>query len=208
MNQTALLTPFVDTTTQSQQVFRQLLKAMSEPGTIIDLSDFASINTNTFLYPTIWSIVQSLLDSETTVYLSPALAKPEAIQSIQFYTDAGVVDDAKQSGFAMISVEEFTSIADFNCGTVITPHISTTLLIQVDDIVEQGEVADSDISLKLTGPGIRDSHLMSVAGLQPFHCELLKSNHGLYPCGLDIIFCSPTKISAVARSTSITWENG
>lgn len=203
MSQLNLLTPFNDAVLQSQQVFRHLLKAMSEPGTVIDLTKSIQKKNATAIYPTVWAVAQSLLDSETTVFVSPELATQAVIQSIQFHTDASVVNTSFESNFAIISLENFTSLTDFHCGSVVNPHLSTTVILQVDDLTVLEHHNGDEACLSLSGPGIRDQHYLQVAGFTSSHIELLQSNHGLYPCGIDLVLCSPTHICAIARSTSI-----
>jgi len=227
-NRLELLTAFENNVTASQWVYRQLLKAMSEPATILPLSQSSAIVSaaekaepavdivatvkkvprlyaddwqHEQLYSTTWSVAQSLLDSDCRIVTSTTLSQKSILQSIRFYTDATVAKTAQQAQFAFINLEEWTDNKLYSTGSLIAPHESCTLVIQVPNI--SNEPLSSSPSLLLSGPGIKTQKSLSIAGLTPLHIEFLIENNQLYPCGIDIIFCSPTHVAALPRSTVI-----
>lgn len=230
-NRLELLTAFESNVTASQWVYRQLLKAMSEPATILPLSQSSAIVSaaaktepvvetepavetvkkvprlyaddwqHEQLYSTTWSVAQSLLDSDCRIVTSTTLSQKSILQSIRFYTDATVAKTAQQAQFAFINLEEWTDNNLYSTGSLIAPHESCTLVIQVPNI--SNEPLSSSPSLLLSGPGIKTQKSLSIADLTPLHIEFLIENNQLYPCGIDIIFCSPTHVAALPRSTVI-----
>ena len=110
-----LLIAFENTVSASQWVYRKILKAMSEPATIVSPlpaelslaeSDSAIVPKlyaenwqHDGLYSTTWSVAQTLLDSDCQVAVSPALSQKSVLQSIGFYTDAKITSNAKQVQF-------------------------------------------------------------------------------------------------------------
>lgn len=203
-----LLTAFSDPVVGSQWVYRQLLKAMSEPGTILSLMDgnqtptlYATDFTNDYLYPTTWSVAQALLDSDCCVHVSPRMSQQDFLQSLHFYTDAKVIEDAKKANFAFMTLEELVGnnemASSFSSGSLIAPHESCTLIIQVSDI-------RNAVQLALQGPGIKTQKQLAITGVESQMIRFLQANNQLYPCGVDFIFCSPTHIVALPRSTVVS----
>lgn len=206
MSELNLLPAFEDTVEQSQAYFRFLLKAMSEPGTIIDTDKFnidtskldlsKATNTSQQVFSSTWEIMQAVLDSDCTIYLSPILAEPTLIQSIQFYTDATITDTTKNADFAFLTLAELTTTDEFNSGTLEAPHHSCTMVIQVNNITHNPQ-------LILSGPGIKTSKSIEIENLSPEQTRQIENNHRNYPCGLDFIFTTPKQIMALPRSTLI-----
>jgi alpha-D-ribose 1-methylphosphonate 5-triphosphate synthase subunit PhnH len=211
-----LLTAFTDKVGGSQWVYRQLLKAMSEPATILPLfnssTDESSVIPDLYkdewsrevldhtvyrtIYPTTWSVAQSLFDSDCNVYLSSSLTQKSLTQSLRFYTDAQIVSHSSSAHFAFMNIDELANTNDFSIGTLIAPHESCTLIIQVPCIT-------NDEQILLSGPGIKTQKNMAIEGLTSQHVDFFISNNQQYPCGVDIIFCSPTHIAALPRSTTV-----
>ncbi|MFT5421775.1 MAG: alpha-D-ribose 1-methylphosphonate 5-triphosphate synthase subunit PhnH [Candidatus Endobugula sp.] len=253
-----LLTAFTDKVGGSQWVYRQLLKAMSEPATILPLlpsaqsssEQTASIATDITidvtidvttgipelypddwhhqqLYRTTWSVAQALLDSDCKVHLSSVLDQKSVTQSLRFYTDAQVTKQPSLAQFALMNLEEFANTTDFadkfSIGTLIAPHESCTLLIQVAHISNgastenstenrtenrtedsnENNNASNESQLLLSGPGIKTQKNLAIEGLTQQQMAFLIDNNQQYPCGVDIIFCSPQHIAALPRSTEV-----
>lgn len=216
--QLELLEPFANPVDDSQSIYRQVLKAMSEPGLAVTLVEaepmishsltssdgvaVESVAESTVVYPTVWAIAQTLLDHDCRVYVSPALAIPAFMQSLRFYTDCQLVDDAQRADFAFITLSELTDLNLFNPGTAEAPHQSTTLVVQTTTI--DSSLIEADAQWLLSGPGIPQTRPFAIEQLMPAQALLLQQNHQLYPCGLDFIFCSPHSIYGLPRSTAMT----
>ena len=196
-----LLTPFENIGDSSQQVFRQLLKAMSEPGHIEKLDSDSSVKQlsehDSVIYPTTWALVQTLLDADCRVALLPSMEKSVIKQSLQFFTDSNMESNYQYANFALLSIQELHNLDQFNSGTLESPHESCTLIVQTPEISNEPQMI-------LEGPGIKKQRQLNIGGLEQEQIKALQGNHQNYPCGLDIIFCSPEKICALPRSTSIT----
>lgn len=213
-----LLLAFKNNVLASQWVYRQLLKVMSEPATILPLSASAKTTSllssmpklyeddweNDQLYSTTWSIAQALLDSDCQVHISDTLSKKEILQSLRFYTDAKINKNTQQAQFAFMNLDEWISNNEYSTGSLIAPHESCTLVVQVKDMSNDLDGDSRDTQLVLSGPGIKTQKNLSIFGLTQLQIEFLTINNQLYPCGLDIIFCSPTHITALPRSTIIS----
>ena len=99
-----------------------------------------------------------------------------------------------------MSMDELKDINEFNLGGIEKPHLSTTALVYVETIA-------ADAQILLSGPGIKESRSLTLADLDEEKASLLQNNHSLYPCGIDFIFCSDTKMTAIPRSTKIRIGN-
>ena len=203
-----LLPAFKNNVGDSQWVYRKLLKAMSEPGTILRL--FENNNTSSlyideftspYLYSTTWSIAQSLLDGDCTTHLSKSLAQVGFMQSLRFYTDAHISQTTPPAQFAFMNINEFSTDDSFDrlfsTGTLIAPHESCTLIIQVPHISIKPQ-------LYVTGPGIKTQKQFSIEGISQQAIEFIQANNQLYPCGVDMVFCSATHIVALPRTTALS----
>lgn len=194
MSQLQLLKAFDNKAITSQEVFRKLLKALSEPGTI---QDMPGEDTQETIYQSTWSVAQSLLDSSCKVAVLPSLQDKTFTDSLKFHTDAVLTENAEDAQFVFLSMEELLDLERFNQGDLISPNQSCTLIVQTQAI-------NHEAMLQLSGPGIKTQQSLSLAGMGKQQVQALQNNHRLYPCGLDFIFCSPQSLAALPRSTSVT----
>jgi len=203
MSSLDLLPAFIDESTDSQVVFRNILTAMSEPGTIIDMtSDEEPYNTRSLLnsceskLSCLWSVAQTLLDSDCSVFVCASISEKAFVQSLSFFTGVSFAPDMKSADFIFMSIHELEDLNGFNLGGIEKPHLSSTVLIYIESITNSEQII-------LSGPGIKDNRLLMLEGLDANKIDLLQNNHKLYPCGVDFIFCSATSITAITRSTKI-----
>lgn len=206
MSSLDLLPAFIDESTDSQVVFRNILKVMSEPGTIIDMSGNAelysiraSLSIQQNKLSCLWSVAQTLLDSDCSVFVCASLSDKSFIQSLSFFTGVSFSQDIKSADFIFMSMHELKDLNNFNLGGIEKPHLSSTVLVYVDSITAVDQII-------LSGPGIKDSRSLALSGLDSEKIDLLKNNHKLYPCGIDFIFCSEINMTAITRSTKIKYD--
>ena len=215
MAETNLFPPFTHAVDNSQYYFRLLLKSMSEPGHIINISEKLAEDIDsqpelifpeqTPIHPSTWMITQALFDNACSVYLSKTLSDARFIHSLQFYTDVHVTDRPLEANFAIINLDEFLSLQPFRTGDLEKPHESATLIIQVENIKHTPTTAiEHTLPISLSGPGIQDQQSIVINGFSAEHFQLLTDNRALYPCGVDIIFTTATRFLALPRSTSLS----
>jgi len=116
---------------------------------------------------------------------------------LKFHCGCQISTDVKQADFAVARIDDDLSfITDLSVGNAEYPDQSATLILMVDDITNAPSMA-------LNGPGIKDTHHLKIKNLpESFHAWRAK-NHHMFPCGVDVIFASPTKIAALSRTTKI-----
>lgn len=175
--------------------FRSVLKAMSEPGHVVDFKD-AHLNTSQALYPTTWAIMQTLLDAHCTTALSPELNTESVIRSLHFHTGTRLIESHQEADFCLLNADEFELLTQLKAGSLQSPHQACTAIIQVSDF-------HSGTNLKISGPGINGNKTIAIEGLSKAAIQKLQENHRRFPCGFDTIFCSATQFMALPRSTQI-----
>lgn len=123
--ETAFMLPVQD----AQHSFRRLLKAMSEPGVIVALHQlkrgWQPLNIATT------SVLLTLADNDTPVWLSAPLSNDIVSQSLRFHTNAPLVNQPEQATFAVtdeaISSEQLNALST---GTAVAPEAGATLILQ------------------------------------------------------------------------------
>ncbi|SPX12732.1 phosphonate metabolism protein [Escherichia coli] len=124
--ETAFMLPVQD----AQHSFRRLLKAMSEPGVIVALHQlkrgWQPLNIATT------SVLLTLADNDTPVWLSAPLSNDIVSQSLRFHTNAPLVNQPELATFAVtdeaISSEQLNALSS---GTAVAPEAGATLILQV-----------------------------------------------------------------------------
>lgn len=199
-NQSNLLPGFDDYPSQSNAVFKSCLHALSRPGLISDFEP--NLKSPAPLLPTAAAVFLTLADFETKFWLDPALANhPAVIEFLRFHTGAQHVSNHNEADFAVLADSaSIPALGEFMQGTPEFPDRSTTLIVQVAELAQNGWT--------FTGPGINGTLDFSATPLpQGFKSELLQ-NRSRFPCGIDLIFISTTQLAALPRSVNLQQPEG
>jgi len=179
----------------SNAVFRALLDAMSRPGRIYDLP--VNVSAPDGLNATATATLLAMADMDTTVWLSASSATKAAGDHLKFHCGCPISTDVKQADFAVARIsDDLSFVNDLAVGNAEYPDQSATLILMVDEITNSP-------SMILSGPGIKDTHSLAVKNLPESIHRWRADNHHLFPCGVDVIFASPTRIAALPRTTRI-----
>ena len=196
LSDNALGKAFADPVMGSQRCFRAILAAMSEPGSVHELTE--AIEPPPGVAPAAALVVLTLADQETPVWLAPRYAG--AAPFVRFHCGARIVDDGATAHFALLSGSDATpSIGSFNAGEERYPDCSATLIVACPAL-------DGGAAVTLTGPGIRGARRIAPAGLRPGFWEEVAASNARYPLGVDFILAAGTRILAVPRSSQIAIE--
>lgn len=171
---------------ESAQAFRAVMEAMARPGTINTVKGALPPAP---MSPAAGVCLLTLCDHETPVYLSDEHNLPKVREWISFHTGAPIVD-AGDCLFAVGSWESLQPLEGFSQGTVEYPDRSATLIIELNELTNVGAT--------LSGPGIKDTAVLSLPNVAPF-----QRNRKHYPLGLDFLFTSGDKVAALPRSSEI-----
>ncbi|POZ15304.1 phosphonate C-P lyase system protein PhnH [Lelliottia aquatilis] len=178
----------------AQHSFRRLLKAMSEPGMIVSLHQLTHgwqpLNIATT------SVLLTLADADTPVWLSASMTNDIASQNLRFHTSAPLVDQPQQAIFAVadeqISHEQLNALSS---GSAVAPETSATLILQVPSL-------SGGRMLRLTGAGIADERMVAPQLPECIIHELTERPHP-FPLGIDLILTCGERLLAIPRTTHV-----
>ncbi|MFH2093345.1 MAG: phosphonate C-P lyase system protein PhnH [Pseudomonadota bacterium] len=189
-----MLNSFDSETFDSQVVFRQVLSAMASPGTILDIG--ISLVVPETLHPAAGAILLALLDFETPLWSDLENASP-SIQWLRFHTGAPTTFLKQNASFALIT--DYDNLEDpvlFNPGTIESPDISTTMIVQTRGLDDTGRI-------RLTGPGIKNQTFLRINGIRENFWRNRSELFDAYPLGVDMIFVCDTTLVAIPRTTKV-----
>ena len=168
----------------AQHSFRRLLKAMSEPGVIVSLQQLQHGWQPLNVAST--SLLLTLADHETPVWLASALRNDLVGQNLRFHTGAPLVDQPQQAVFAVandgISAEQLNVL-------------SVTLIVQLASL-------SGGRMLRLTGAGIAEERLIAPQLPDCIIDELTERPHP-FPLGIDLILTCGERLLAIPRTTHV-----
>ena len=189
-----LMTAFTLPVHDAQNHFRRLLKAMSEPGVIVNLNNtpegWLPLNSATT------SVLLTLSDQDTPVWFTPELSSETAQQNLRFHTGAPLAVKASLATFAVVN-EQVTAkqLADFAQGEDVSPETSATVIVQVKSL-------SGGHMLRLTGPGILEERMIAPQISDVVLNALTERSHS-FPLGCDFIFTCGERLLAIPRTTLV-----
>lgn len=189
-----LMTAFTLPVQDAQQSFRRLLKAMSEPGVIVALHSLHQGWTPLNVAST--SVLLTLADNDTPVWISEALNNETTAQNARFHTNAPLAQTPETAQFAVadvsISGEQLNALAQ---GTDVAPDTSATLILQVSSL-------SGGRMLRLTGAGIQEERMIAPQLPDCVIHELTERPHP-FPLGIDLILTCGERLLAIPRTTHV-----
>lgn len=177
----------------SIKVFRAVADAMAHPGEIRRVEARPSAPPQ--LMPAAAALCLTLLDFETPLWLQ----QPQAAVSeyLRFHCNCPTTPEPAQAAFALIgNTFAMPSVSTFNVGSPEYPDRSTTLLIQVKSLSNASGV-------RLSGPGLRGSVYLDVAGIPAAYWHELQASRAAFPRGVDIVFIWGERIAALPRTSQV-----
>ncbi|CAI1701901.1 phosphonate C-P lyase system protein PhnH [Serratia proteamaculans] len=189
----SLLTGFAQPIEQSQQAFRLILKALSEPGHIVTLPDSPAWGA---LNAASTAALLTLADQETPIQLCLALESEQVLTNIRFHSGAPLANNAEEVCFAVFDAQlQAADLQALPHGSEISPEFSTTVVIQLDSL-------DQGTALRLTGPGIEQQRVISPS-LPPVLLDYLINRPQRFPLGLDFLLTCGERLLALPRTTHV-----
>ncbi len=188
-----LLSGFSQPIDQSQQNFRLILKALSEPGVPVRLTGTLGWGR---LGAAATAVLLTLADGETPVWLSPELADGAAVDNVRFHTGAPLADSLAAAAFVVCGQEiGEAQLLEVPCGTEISPERGATLVLQVDHL-------DRGTTLHLSGPGIETRRDIAPS-LPAAVREYLLARTRRFPLGIDFLLVCADGLLALPRTTIV-----
>lgn len=188
MDQAVMTGGFADPPIQSAWGFRAAMTAMARPGDIMTVTGAQA--------PAPVSVAASVLmlvlcDPDTPVWLAPSHDSDALQRWIAFHTGARVVAARGDAAFALGAWDSLLPLADYRNGTPDYPDRSATLIVELPVLRAEGAM--------IQGPGIKNSARLSLPEV-----AALRTNHALFPLGLDFFFTSGSALAALPRSTVVS----
>lgn len=203
----ALGAGFADESRGSQAVFRHVLQALSHPGQPVVVGGDAEwpVVPGAVCHPASAAVLLALLDAETTLWLSPALAGSAAETWLRFHTGCTVVAEPGQAHFVWVaSLAELPDLSRLHVGTDVSPETAATCVVDVPDLCAQANGAQ----WALDGPGIRTKAHLALPGVADVEVNrfdaLRRASHALFPRGVDVLLTTATHVLGLPRTTQLT----
>jgi alpha-D-ribose 1-methylphosphonate 5-triphosphate synthase subunit PhnH len=192
----ALELGFGDPVLDSQETFRAVMNALSQPGTVHSLP--SRLTPPSPLTPELAAIALTLADHEAPLWLDAALAAaPPVAEYLRFHTGANIVADPKLAAFALVAAPtDLPPLNAFALGLPDYPDRSTTVVLALDSL-------GSGEEHRLVGPGIRGRATLRASALPSDFRLRWVANHALFPRGVDLVLTSPGQVAGLPRSTMI-----
>lgn len=189
----SLVASFQSPVADAQYSFRRILKALSEPGSVVTLPTMPGFGV---LGSASACVLLTLIDQDTPLWISPQLNNEALRQNLRFHTGAVLTDDPGSVSFALAggSLDSATLLA-FPCGDEMSPELATSVIVQIESI-EGGQ------PLRLRGPGIEQERLISPLLPEAVSQYLLNRPHR-FPLGLDFMFTCGERLLALPRTTRV-----
>jgi len=182
---------FQDSVHDSQQCFRFILKAMSEPGTKVTLP---SIDVELPITNATLSILLTLVDQSTSLWLDDDVRQRALLDYLDFHVGAVVTRNTQDASFAVVTdIDAIPDLTLFSVGTEEQPHDNCTLIIETRF---EGKLS------RLTGPGIEHDVELAL-GLPESVLAQRQALTVLAPCGIDMILVDGNDVVALPRTTLI-----
>ncbi len=180
----------------SNRIFRDVLEALSRPGTVVPAPE--NLETPGKLNRAATGFLLALADMETPVWLSPDIRDIQTEKHLKFHTGCPVVDQCGQAVFAVADARtsNFDFLNSLAVGNPEMPHQSATLLIMIDGFT-------GPAALTLTGPGIHSKAVLAPDPIPDALIQWAQANQRLFPCGVDLIFAATSSLAALPRTTRI-----
>ncbi|MDP9836445.1 alpha-D-ribose 1-methylphosphonate 5-triphosphate synthase subunit PhnH [Neorhizobium huautlense] len=186
---------FANPVMDSQGVFRRVMNALGEPGTVADLSGF--VTPPAPLSQAAAAILLTLADYDTPVWFEKPENNDDAIGWMSFHTGAPRTADVFRAAFAVLEkMSPVEAWAKFPIGTSDYPDRSATLILPVESLAG-GE------PLRLTGPGIETEKVITPLGLPQGFEAFMTENRAAYPLGLDVLLVCGGEAIGLPRTTRI-----
>jgi alpha-D-ribose 1-methylphosphonate 5-triphosphate synthase subunit PhnH len=172
-----------------QQAFRTVLDAYARPGTQVTVGDAEADAT--------LALLAALLDESVTLADTTGRLDKDQRRLL-------LAPDAPPSQAHFVLLDGATApAAEFkpSLGTLEAPEFGATLLLCVQDLLEQPK--PGSMTLRLRGPGIADECELHVLGLHADWIARRAQWVSAFPLGVDLVLCAPRRLAALPRTTRI-----
>lgn len=184
---------FQDPVKESQAVFRVILDAMSNPGSIKSLLLAAQVPED--VGSAAGAVLLTLADMDTPVWLEPSLAGGQLSIWLRFHCNCPLTVDPSAAAFALAKGDAATyDLNQFNLGDAKYPDRATTLILVLPALTG-GE------TVRLKGPGIETQVEIAPCGLPANFWSVRTEVNSKFQFGIDLMLCAGDEIICLPRTT-------
>jgi len=188
------MTP-MNTELQTQQVFRTVMRAMSNPGTIYRCDAGKQGMTALQL------IAETLFDQDVTFCVIGDDQAGELEDWVYERTKSPMAEPSRADFIIVTGGSSRGRLLSAKRGSPEYPDDSATVLFSVEALASG---TDGDYSARLSGPGILDTKLIRIEGLDHGDLRQLQAMNSAYPLGIDSVFIDAHgRMLCLPRSTKI-----
>jgi alpha-D-ribose 1-methylphosphonate 5-triphosphate synthase subunit PhnH len=187
----------------SQQIFRRCLSALSRPGLITQLPSALPDGV-----PQVISPLLALTDLMTPIAGLPdnsgePTVAADAVRLIARVTGASITTPAA-ARFAL-GLDDGADLDSLSCGTAWSPEFGALLCRRVTGLrQDHDQLNDSELRLRLSGPGVRNRIDLAVDGLDRPFIDDRGRLCASFPAGIDVLLVTDDgQIAGLPRTTRI-----
>jgi alpha-D-ribose 1-methylphosphonate 5-triphosphate synthase subunit PhnH len=181
---------FANPVDEAQQVFRQALNALANPGQVHNLQ--LSLQPIAGVAPAAAALLLALADYDTPVWLQQA--QPELERWLPFHTGCPIMTNPADARFAWINqAADMPALSTFAQGQPEYPDQSATLIIQIS-------LSDTACGT-LTGPGIAEQQSLRVSGLPASFWADWQRQQARFPLGVDVFLVDGHSLIGLPRTS-------
>jgi len=190
-----------------QQVYRQVLDAMSRPGKIVQLDMPSFIRREA---PDAYVVVLGMMLLDQSVSYE-VIGDPSLAEQLQLYTLSRRLP-IETCDYVFLTTTDAGVLADVNIvsckrGTFTFPDESATIICRVHQLGAGSEGRKGSVKLTMRGPGIAEEQELSIDGLTGSLLSGWQASNAEFPLGVDWIFVDESgRVACVPRSTKFSWE--
>lgn len=186
---------FADPVMAGQRAFKAVMDALARPGTIQRLPGEAQPPTP--LPQGLAEIALTLCDHDSPVWLDAELVSEKAVSDwLRFHTGATLMNEPGEADFAFV-VGALPPLETFALGSDEYPDQSTTIVLALPSLT-------TGPALALRGPGVKESAIISPAGLGGDFLTQWAENREQFPRGIDLLLVGPEGLIGLPRTTRIS----
>lgn len=192
---------FADPVHDAQAVFRLLLEAMSRPGRVQALPApcVDTLGRPAGLPPALASLLLTLLDADTRLWIAPSLDTPALRAWLRFHCGTPWAAQPEEADFALLKAEDAQAalLDRLPAASDASPQDGATALVDVPQITAGAG------PLRWTGPGIEHAHQLAIDGLPAAFWAWRRAQQASFPCGVDLVFAADDRVVGLPRSTRV-----
>lgn len=186
---------FADPVIAGQRAFKAVMDALARPGTIQRLPNEARPPAP--LPQGLAEIALTLCDHDSPVWLDAGLVSENAVCDwLRFHTGATLMNAPAEADFAFV-IGDLPPLATFALGSDEYPDQSTTIVLALPSLT-------AGPALTLRGPGIKQTAIISPAGLPGDFLTRWAENREQFPRGIDLLLVGPEGLIGLPRTTRIS----